>query len=175
MQRAIEKYQLDKFNIYVYEYFTYESKIISSKALTNLETSYILKFNLRNLYNFKATATNMLGYKHTEETLVKLKTRVLTPEQLALATENLIKGRNSEEQRMAARERMIALNNKKGFKVEVTDQRTNITTTYPSLRKAAEALSTDLKAINYNQKVQKERGKVILFKKYYIVKINKLD
>lgn len=44
LQRAIEKYQLDKFNIYVYEYFTYESKIISSKALTDLETSYILKF-----------------------------------------------------------------------------------------------------------------------------------
>lgn len=72
LQRAIEKYQLDKFNIYVYEYFTYESKIISSKALTNLETSYILKFNLRNLYNFKATATSMLGYKHTEEAIEKM-------------------------------------------------------------------------------------------------------
>jgi hypothetical protein len=66
---------------------------------------------------------------------------------------------------------MIALNEKKGFKVEVTDQRTNTSTTYPSLRKAAEALSTDFKALKYNQKVQKERGKVILFKKYYLVKI----
>ena len=75
-----------------------------------------------------------------------------------------MKGRNSEEQRMAARKRMIALNYTKGFKVEVTDNRTNTCTTYPSLRKAAEALSTDLKAIKYNQKVQKERGKVILLK-----------
>lgn len=56
----------------MYEYFTYESKIISSKALTDLETSYILKFNLRNLYNFKATATSMLGYKHTKEAILKM-------------------------------------------------------------------------------------------------------
>lgn len=50
----------------MYKSFTYKSKIISSKALTDLETSYILKFNLINLYNFKATATSMLGYKHTK-------------------------------------------------------------------------------------------------------------
>ena len=30
LQRAIEKYGLNKFNFCVYEYFTYESKIISS-------------------------------------------------------------------------------------------------------------------------------------------------
>ena len=36
LQRAIEKYGLNKFNFCVYEYFTYESKIISSKALAGL-------------------------------------------------------------------------------------------------------------------------------------------
>lgn len=35
-QKAIVKYGLDKFNFCIYEYFTYESKIISSKALTDL-------------------------------------------------------------------------------------------------------------------------------------------
>ena len=166
ISKAILKYGYSNFKLEILEYC--ESPIVIEREQYYLDL-------LKPEYNSLKTAGSSLGYKHTEETLVKLKTRVLTPEQLALATENLIKGRNSEEQRMAARERMIALNNKKGFKVEVTDQRTNITTTYPSLRKAAEALSTDLKAINYNQKVQKERGKVILFKKYYIVKINKLD
>ena len=56
-----------------YEYFTYESKIISQKALTDLETSYINRFNFDNLYNFKAIATSSLGYKHTEEARLKMK------------------------------------------------------------------------------------------------------
>lgn len=49
-----------------------ESKIISDKALTDLETSYIKRFNFDNLYNFKATATSSLGYKHTEEARLKM-------------------------------------------------------------------------------------------------------
>jgi excinuclease UvrABC nuclease subunit len=53
LQRAIEKYSLDKFNFYIYEYFSYESKLISDKALTDLETSYIKKFDFETLYNFK--------------------------------------------------------------------------------------------------------------------------
>ena len=66
LQRAFDKYDLDKFNFYIYEYFTYESKIISSKALTDLETKYIAKFAFDTLYNFKSVATSMLGYKHTK-------------------------------------------------------------------------------------------------------------
>ena len=49
-----------------------ESKIISNKALTDLETSYINRFNFDNLYNFKAIATSSLGYKHTEEARLKM-------------------------------------------------------------------------------------------------------
>ena len=63
---------MNKFKIYIYEYFTYESKIISHQALTELETSYIKRFNFDNLYNFKATATSYLGYKHTEEAKLKV-------------------------------------------------------------------------------------------------------
>ena len=53
-----------------------ESKIISDKALTDLETSYINRglrpLNFDNLYNFKAIATSSLGYKHTEEARLKM-------------------------------------------------------------------------------------------------------
>ncbi|UKA47918.1 hypothetical protein D8B26_M00060 (mitochondrion) [Coccidioides posadasii str. Silveira] len=75
LQRAIAKYGLNKFNFCVYEYFTYESKIISSKALTDLETSYIAKFDFNTLYNFKVIASSMSGYKHTEEAVLKMKKR----------------------------------------------------------------------------------------------------
>ena len=72
LQKAFAKYGLDQFKFCIFEYFTYESKIISHKALTDLETSYINRFNFENLYNFKATATSSLGYKHTEEARLKM-------------------------------------------------------------------------------------------------------
>lgn len=72
LQKAFAKYGLDKFKFCIYEYFTYESKIISHKALTDLETGYINRFNFDSLYNFKATATSSLGYKHTEEARLKM-------------------------------------------------------------------------------------------------------
>lgn len=72
LQNAFSKYGLDKFKFCIYEYFTFESKILSSKALTDLETSYISKFNFNTLYNFKATATSSLGYKHTDEARLKM-------------------------------------------------------------------------------------------------------
>lgn len=72
LQKAFVKYGLDQFKFCVYEYFTYQSKIISHEALTDLETAYINRFNFDNLYNFKATATSSLGYKHTEEARSKM-------------------------------------------------------------------------------------------------------
>lgn len=72
LQNAFIKYGLDKFEFGIYEYFTYESKIVSSKALTDLETSYISKFNFNTLYNFKVIATSSLGYKHSEEARLKM-------------------------------------------------------------------------------------------------------
>ena len=73
LQKAFAKYGLDQFKFCIYEYFTYESKIISQKALTDLETSYIGRFNFDSLYNFKTTATSSLGYKHTEEARLKMR------------------------------------------------------------------------------------------------------
>lgn len=39
LQRAFNKYGLNEFHRVVYEYFSYKTKIISNKDLTNLETS----------------------------------------------------------------------------------------------------------------------------------------
>lgn len=72
LQKAFVKYGLGKFKLYIYEYFTYESKIISHKSLTELETSYISKFDFDTLYNFSLIAHNNLGYKHTDESKLKI-------------------------------------------------------------------------------------------------------
>lgn len=65
LQNAILKYGLESFNYGVLEYFTYDSKATSHKALTDLETSYIQKYPFYRLYNFMRTATSSAGYKHT--------------------------------------------------------------------------------------------------------------
>ena len=77
LQRAIAKHGLDKFHFYIYEYFSYSNKLISNKALTDLETSYIEKFDFKTLYNFKKTATSLQGYKHTEEAMLKMLNRFI--------------------------------------------------------------------------------------------------
>lgn len=75
LQKAIVKYGLDKFNFGVLEYFIYNSKSVSHKGLTDLETSYIKKYPFNNLYNFKANATSLTGYIHTDEAKLKMLTR----------------------------------------------------------------------------------------------------
>lgn len=72
LQKAFNKYGLDKFNFCIYEYFTYKSKIISHKSLTDLETSYIKKFDLDTLYNYTDTAISLSGYKHSNEAKYKM-------------------------------------------------------------------------------------------------------
>lgn len=67
LQRAFNKYGLDKFYWAIYEYFSYENKRISNKDLTNLETSYIKAFKLNTLYNFNYEVTSTQGYIHTDE------------------------------------------------------------------------------------------------------------
>lgn len=72
LQKAFNKYGLDKFNFCVYVYITYDSKIISHKSLTDLETSYIRKFYLDTLYNYTNSATSLSGYKHSNEAKSKM-------------------------------------------------------------------------------------------------------
>ena len=80
LQKAFVKYGLGKFKLCIYEYFSYESRIISHKSLTELETSYLSKFKLDTLYNFSLIAHNNLGYKHTNESKLKIsKPSILNP------------------------------------------------------------------------------------------------
>ena len=62
LQKAFDKHLNDKFNFCIYEYFTYESKVINHKALTDLETSYIKKFAQRSgAHTFIGARKNVLG------------------------------------------------------------------------------------------------------------------
>jgi len=72
LQRGVKKYGWNKFRFFVYKYYSDSNKVVRNSQLTDLETKYIGKFKFSMLYNFKKTATSMLGYKHTEEALLKM-------------------------------------------------------------------------------------------------------
>ena len=61
LQNVIAKYGLAKLNFCISEYFIYDSKGVSQKALTNLETSYLYKYPFHVLYNFVKTTTSLTG------------------------------------------------------------------------------------------------------------------
>lgn len=68
-------------------------------------------------YNLLQVAGSSLGYKHTEETIVKLTNRKLSNEHLAKLKEHLAKHNATEEQRTKARARILILNKNKGIEV----------------------------------------------------------
>lgn len=75
LQNAIVKHGLSNFNFCVYEYFTYDSKVVRNKVLTDLKTSYIAKYSFDSLYIFMRTATSLTGYKYTDEAKLKMLNR----------------------------------------------------------------------------------------------------
>ena len=166
ISKAILKYGYSNFRLEILEYCAPEECI-------KREQFYI--DTLKPEYNILKLAGSSLGHKHTEETLAKFKERKFSLDRLEKLRAHLtnLNKNQSEEQKFRARERILKLNEAKGIKVEVTDLRTNEITVYNSLRKTAEALSTDLKALRYNENVQKERGITVPFKKQYIVKIKR--
>ena len=164
--KALLKYGYSNFKLEILEY-------CAPKECIEREQYYL--DSLKPEYNIFKIAGSSLGHKHTEETLAKFKERKFSPDHLKKLKAHLtiLNKNQSEEQKLAARERMLKLNEAKGIRVEVTDLRTNEITVYNSLRKTAEALSTDLKALRYNENIQKERGITVPFKKQYLVKIKR--
>jgi len=75
LQNTMEKQGLSKLNFAILEYFLYENKLVSNKALIDLETSYIKKYPFNNLYNLKQIVTSMSGYKHTDGAKLKMLNR----------------------------------------------------------------------------------------------------
>ena len=71
LKRSIEKYGIDSFSLIIFAYHEGDKSNI-----TLLETKYLQSMITRFLYNFLKTATSMIGYKHTEEALQKMRERM---------------------------------------------------------------------------------------------------
>ncbi len=164
IHNALLKYGYSNFSLEILEYCDLENVIEREQYYLDL---------LKPEYNILKTAGSSLGYKHTEKTLAKFRARILSPEHLSMLKDNQAKF-NSEEQRAKARERMLEINKRKSIRVEVLDLDTNITTTYDSIRKAAESIGCSKYAIYWYEKQQQKTGVVNKLKGRFAIKVLRL-
>jgi group I intron endonuclease len=68
LQKDFKKYGLNKFIFVIYAYSDNKQNLI-----IDLENKYISLFPFSMLYNLTPTAGSMLGYKHSEESILKMK------------------------------------------------------------------------------------------------------
>lgn len=138
IDRALLKYGFSRFSLEILEY-------CDKEVLLEREQYYM--DNLQPEYNIVKTAGSTLGYKHTEESLEKMRNFVLSEEVLArkrLSTEN------------ATASRRVA--------IIVEDTKTNEKSEYVSLTEAGEALGVSKAAAS--QALLNNR----LIKKRYVIK-----
>jgi group I intron endonuclease len=109
-------------------------------------------------YNILTTAGSTQGYKHSKETLAKLKGRKHSSE-------------TREKLKIHLTKLNKVLNEKKGIKVEIFDLETNITNTYESIAKAARAINTQSKALLTIEKSELGSGIIKPYKGRYLITI----
>lgn len=163
--RALLKYGYSGFRLYILEY-------CEGDQLLNREQYYIDLLNPE--YNQKRTAGSSLGNKHSLATIAKIKNHKFTSEQLANLKEHLSKHNASDEQRAKARVRMLKINEHKRMGTEVLDTVTGLTTTYSSIRQAADAIGCSHSSIVLARKAFANKGIEVLVKKRYKVKVTKI-
>lgn len=131
--RSILKHGYSHFKLEILEYCTVED-------IRAREQYYLDLLNPE--YNLLQTAGSSLGFKHSEESLAKM------------------------------RKHLDKLNAEKGFKVEVLDTKTNSIAVYDSARQAAKAIGCDKDTILYQEKrLAKGNLEAPLLKKRYTIKI----
>jgi hypothetical protein len=67
------------------------------------------------------------------------------------------------------------LNKKKGIQVQIIDLETNLTNTYESIRKAADAINADSKTLLVREKSESNKGINTPFRGRYFIKILRND
>jgi hypothetical protein len=126
-------------------------------------------------------ARNTKGYKHTVEMIEKMRKSSICKkhtEEVKQTRNTFFKGENETHSEVsltllkavvAKRDKLSVL----GIKVEITNLETKITTIYESIRKAAEAIDSDIKTILRREKLQKYKGINTPYKKKYIIVIKR--
>lgn len=169
ISRALVKYGHSNFKLEILEYCEADRLIILEREQYYIDL-------LKPEYNILKIAGSPLGYKHTEESLAKMRNRKLSKEHLYIVLTRILsddhkaavkkartnsihsadaraKMRNfihSEETKAKLSQRLTNYNLSKGHKIEITNIVENTKTVYESIRKAAISLNTNHSTIrNY--------------------------
>jgi group I intron endonuclease len=165
------------FSLIILEYTNYED-------LISCEQKWI--GSLKPAYNINLIAGSSKGYKHSEESLAKIRDASLDRKHSIEIRKAMRDNRNGEKNPFYGKSHSlssIALLKKAaanrvnppvaGIEVEITDLETKITTTYESIRKAANAINSDIKSIIRREKSQLENGINTPYRNRYIIVIKR--
>lgn len=171
--RALSKHGMGNFSLVILEYCTSDDLIHCEQKWIDL---------LKPEYNLNPLAVNSKGYKHTSESIEKIRSQVLGrkhSDQVKKAMSESRKGINNNFYgKKHSTEtldifRVIALDRTKlskvGVEVEITDLETKLTTTYESIRKAASAINSDIKSLSRREKSQLEKGVNTPYRGRYVI------
>jgi group I intron endonuclease len=186
--KALIKYGHANFSLEILEY-------CSPEDLIKREQYYLDR--LKPEYNISLTAgAPMTGRNHSELTKVKIseghKGKILLEETKAKMAAAALGRQHHEEtigkmraaklgkthtEETRAKLRAAALNREKpavpGIRVEITDLQTKLTTTYDSIRKAADAINSDIKTILNREKSQLTKGINTPYRGRYMIVIKR--
>lgn len=171
--RAIIKYGMKNFSLVILEYSDSDNVISCEQKWINL---------LKPEYNISLTARNIKGYKHTKDNIEKMCNSSLNRKQEVkqsmseshIREKNLGKKHSTES--LNSLKVTAAKRNKSsllGLKVEITNIETKLTTIYESIRKAAEAIGSDIKTILRREKLQIAKGINTPYRKKYLIVIKR--
>jgi group I intron endonuclease len=171
---------MSNFSLVILEYTSSEDLIACEQKWIDL---------LKPDYNTNPIAGSSKGYKHSEESIEKIRKALLgkkRSEEVKLAMSESRKGENNSFYGKKHTKEAISLlkaayaNREKspvqppvGIEVEITDLETKITTTYESIRKAAKAIGSDIKSISRREKSQLEKGINTPYRNRYMIVIRR--
>lgn len=174
--RSLNKYSMNSFNLHILEYSDSENIIMCEQKWIDL---------IKPEYNLNLMAGSTKGYKHTSESIEKMKIlatgRKHTDKVKDLMSKNRRGANNAFYNKKHTPETIekfknIARNRTyvpvKGLEVEITDLETNITTTHSSIREAA-ILNSDIKILLRREASQLEKGINKPYRNKYVININR--
>lgn len=175
--RALNKYTMANFSLHILEYTNSENLISCEQKWINI---------LKPEYNTNPNAGNSKGYKHTKESLDKMRNLALGRTHTEEVKRTMSENRRNENNPFFGKKhssetiqkfKELASNREylpvPGVEVEITDLETKITTVYTSIRKAAIAINSDIKTILRREKSQNEKGINTPYRKKYIINIKR--
>jgi hypothetical protein len=149
--RALLKYGFLNFKLEILEYCKPADRLAREQYYLDLCSPK---------YNILTKAGSSQGFKHSPETLVKFKKRIISPSTL-------------EKMRTHLAKHNIELNKNKRFKVDIYDLVTNKNNTFSSVKEAASSINSHSKTLSERYNLDLKKGVCVPYRGRYVITIYK--